>query len=68
VADALGIPLSHVRESSDATAITLTVGTDWRTGDAYPKTADPTEAPDTAAVLNGEKDDACMDVQPGFTW
>ncbi|MFG2886455.1 LCP family protein [Streptomyces sp. NPDC048297] len=68
VARALGIPLSHVHESADATAITLTVGTDWRTGGTYPKTEAPTKAPDTAAVLNGEKDDACMDIQPGYTW
>ncbi|MGW0992222.1 LCP family protein [Streptomyces sp. NPDC002523] len=68
VAEALGVPLSHVRESADTTAITLTVGTDWRAGDSYPRTESPTRAPDTAAVLNGEKDDACMDVQPGYTW
>ncbi|MEW2253899.1 LCP family protein [Streptomyces sp. NPDC047869] len=68
VAKALGIPAPQVRASTDVTGVTLTVGADWRTGATYPKSAAPTEAPESAAVLNGGKTDACMPVQPGFTW
>ncbi|MEU1401720.1 LCP family protein [Streptomyces sp. NPDC005728] len=68
VAEALGIPLSQVRRSTDVSGVTLIVGADWRTGDTYPKSKSPTKAPDTAAVLPGNKEDACMEVQKGFTW
>ncbi|MGV9405042.1 LCP family protein [Streptomyces sp. NPDC003667] len=68
VAKALGIPLTQVRVSADVTGVTLTVGADWRTGATYPKSAAPAKAPESAAVLNGDKTDACMPVQPGFTW
>ncbi|MEV7689463.1 LCP family protein [Streptomyces bungoensis] len=68
VAAALGIPLKQVRRSAGVTGITLAVGADWPTGATYPKTKSPTTAPSSAAVLNGAKDDACMPVQPGFTW
>ncbi|MEU9475251.1 LCP family protein [Streptomyces sp. NPDC048191] len=68
VAKALGIPLKQVRKSTDVSGVTLLVGADWRTGTAYKAPAQPTKAPSTAAVLNGDKKDACMPVQPGFTW
>ncbi|MFE3635011.1 LCP family protein [Streptomyces sp. NPDC059168] len=68
VAQALGIPLPQVRPSADVKGVTLTVGADWRTGGSYPKPAAPAKAPESAAVLNGGKTDACMPVQPGFTW
>ncbi|MFJ9731308.1 LCP family protein [Streptomyces sp. NPDC101171] len=68
VAKALGIPLTQVRPSTDVKGVTLTVGADWRSGGAYPKSAAPARAPESAAVLNGGKTDACMPVQPGFTW
>ncbi|MDO0927399.1 LCP family protein [Streptomyces sp. TG1A-8] len=68
VAKAIGLPLDSVRRSTDVSGIVLTVGADWRTGDAYPASAEPTRAPETAAVLNGDKKDACMEVQQGFTW
>ncbi|MFE1878719.1 LCP family protein [Streptomyces diastatochromogenes] len=68
VAKALGVPLSQVRRSTDVSGVTLIVGADWRTGDTYPKTKSPTKAPESAAVLPGDKEDACMEVQKGFTW
>jgi LCP family protein required for cell wall assembly len=68
VAKAVGVPLSSVRKSTDVSGVTLIVGADWRTGDTYPVSAKPTKAPASAAVLSGDKTDACMDVQKGFTW
>ncbi|WP_434098932.1 LCP family protein [Streptomyces xantholiticus] len=70
VAKSLGIPLSSVKKSTDATGIQLIVGADWREGDAYPKSAARTDnkTPDTANVLQGDDEGACMPVQKGFTW
>ncbi|MFI5680901.1 LCP family protein [Streptomyces cellulosae] len=68
VAKALGVPVDSVRRSTDVSGVTLIVGADWRTGNTYRASAQPTKAPDSAAVLNGGKEDACMDVQKGFTW
>ncbi|MEU4150716.1 LCP family protein [Streptomyces sp. NPDC026659] len=67
VADALHIPLKRARQSDDVQGVTLVVGADWRTGDTFPKPK-PKKVPESAAVLNGEKADACMDIQQGFTW
>jgi LCP family protein required for cell wall assembly len=68
VAKALGIPLNHVHRSTDVSGVTLVVGADWRTGDTYPKKQTPDKPPASAAILAGDKDDACMPVQKGFTW
>ncbi|MFF3291850.1 LCP family protein [Streptomyces sp. NPDC003023] len=70
VAKALGIPAGSVKRSTDATGIQLIVGADWREGDAYPKSSGKTDdkTPDTANILQGDKDDACMPVQEGYTW
>lgn len=68
MAKALGVPLKQVRKSTDVSGVTLVVGADWRTGDAYKAAAEPTAAPSSAAVLHGDKKDACMPVQKGFTW
>ncbi len=70
VAKALGIPLSSVKKSTDVTGITLTVGADWREGDAFPKAAPKQDdkAPESARPLNGADDSECMEVQEGFTW
>ncbi|MGW0766071.1 LCP family protein [Streptomyces sp. NPDC002676] len=68
LAKALGVPLGQVRQSTDVSGVTLVVGSDWRTGTAYQAAKKPTKAPDSAAVLPGDKTDACMDVQKGFTW
>ncbi|MFD4699616.1 LCP family protein [Streptomyces niveus] len=70
VAKSLGIPVSSVKKSTDVSGVTLVVGADWRTGDAYPKSAakDEDKTPDTARALNGADEGQCMEVQPGFTW
>ncbi|MFB7467634.1 LCP family protein [Streptomyces sp. NPDC056224] len=69
VATALGLPASSVQKSDEVPGITLFVGKDWRTGDApTPPPAAPTKAPDSAHALNGDNDQACMPIQPGFTW
>ncbi|MEU4090723.1 LCP family protein [Streptomyces aureus] len=67
-AKALGVPFTSVLRSTDVSGVTLIVGSDWRTGDSYPGSAKPTKAPESSAALNGDKDDACMEVQKGFTW
>lgn len=70
IAEALNIPLSSVRQSTAVSGVTLVVGADWREGTAY--TAKPAEeddkTPETAEVLNGADDSACMHVGRGFTW
>lgn len=68
VAKSLGIPASSVKQSTDVSGVTLVVGADWREGTTYkaPKTDDTT--PDTAKALNGADDEACMKVDPAFTW
>ncbi|MEW2159530.1 LCP family protein [Streptomyces sp. NPDC007189] len=68
VAKALGIPLKQVHKSTDVSGVTLIVGSDWRTGTAYKPPTGPTKAPSSSAALNGDKKDACMEVQKGFTW
>lgn len=78
VAKALGLPDSAVRSSKSVTKVTLVVGSDWRTGTTYPKTAGssgtgaPGKAPDTSSALNGADTSACMKVNvfPGahYVW
>ncbi|MFF8959030.1 LCP family protein [Streptomyces sp. NPDC014894] len=68
VAEALGIPASAVRKSTDVTGIALTVGSDWRTGDSFPRPSDDNKTPTSAEALNGGDTEACMKVQPGFGW
>lgn len=63
IAEALGMPTSAVKVSTDVETLTLTVGSDWRTGQTYPKKAADDDDPlkGTEAV-NGSQEDACMDV------
>ncbi|MFI1830902.1 LCP family protein [Streptomyces sp. NPDC020412] len=75
VAKALGIPLTAVKKAapgSGASGITLIVGADWRTGDAFPqpkpKATGDDKAPEAANPLSGDDEGACMPIQPGFTW
>lgn len=72
LAKALGLPTSAVKESSSAEGIRLVVGNDWRTGDTYPKAAggqqDADKAPQSADTLNGEDSEACMKVNPSYTF
>lgn len=68
VAKSLGIPLSSVKRSTEVTGVTLVVGADWREGTAYRPPVEDDTTPDTADVLNGANDKACMHVNPSFTW
>ncbi|MDI3390235.1 LCP family protein [Streptomyces sp. B-S-A8] len=69
VAKSLGLPLSSVEESREVTGVTLYVGADWRTGDVPPKPAPKDDrTPESADPMNGADDDACMHVNPNFTW
>ncbi|MFH9016271.1 LCP family protein [Streptomyces sp. NPDC017943] len=68
VAKALGIPLGSVKRSTDVSGVTLVVGADWRTGDAYEAPERSDRTPESAQALNGADDKACMKVSPGFTW
>ncbi|MFF8260385.1 LCP family protein [Streptomyces virginiae] len=69
VATALGLPAASVQKSDQVAGIVVFVGKDWRSGGtpAAPAPA-PTKAPDSAHALNGDNDQACMPIQPGFTW
>ncbi|MGW4202903.1 LCP family protein [Streptomyces sp. NPDC004726] len=73
VAKALGIPLTSVKKAENshgAAGITLTVGSDWREGNAFPKrTAEKDDkTPETANPLAGDDKKACMPIQPGFSF
>ncbi|MFE9726633.1 LCP family protein [Streptomyces sp. NPDC005794] len=68
VAKALGIPVSQVKRSTEVSGIVLTVGADWREDEAYPAKAAEEKTPDSANPLNGADEQACMEVNPSFTW
>ncbi|MGW1184730.1 LCP family protein [Streptomyces drozdowiczii] len=63
VAKALGLPTSAVKDTPDGAGLTLTVGSDWRTGSEAPKTVDDDSDPlEGTEAVNGAKTDDCMDV------
>ncbi|MEI7032489.1 LCP family protein [Streptomyces pratensis] len=66
-AKALGIPLTQVKKSTDVSGISLVVGADWREGEAYPVPEGQEKTPESAGALNGEEE-ACMKVNPAYTW
>ncbi|WP_374215205.1 LCP family protein, partial [Streptomyces longispororuber] len=69
VAKSLGIPLSSVKKSTDVTGVTLVVGADWRTGNAYPKkSVDEDKVLDKEQTQNGADDSTCMKVEQGYSW
>ncbi|MFI6879401.1 LCP family protein [Streptomyces sp. NPDC050400] len=69
VAKSLGIPLSSVKKSTDVTGVTLVVGADWRTGNAYPKkSVDDDKVLDKEQTQNGADDSKCMKVEQGYSW
>lgn len=68
VAKALGIPVSQVKKSTDASGIVLSVGADWREDGAYPAKDTEEKTPTSANPLNGANEKACMHVNPSFTW
>ncbi|MFI1112775.1 LCP family protein [Streptomyces physcomitrii] len=78
VAKKLGIPADAVERSTAVSGVTLVVGADWREGDRYQAPeggadgkgggADDDRTPESADALNGSDKDACMHVDPNFTW
>ncbi|MFF5371121.1 LCP family protein [Streptomyces sp. NPDC013187] len=68
VAKAVGVPSSQVRATDDVTT-TLTIGSDWREGSAYPKQKAPEagDLPDSADALTADKTE-CMDVYKPYQW
>lgn len=68
VAKALGIPTSSVEKSTNVSGVTLVVGADWREGTTYKAEVEDNTIPDTAEALNGANDEACMHVNPNYTW
>ncbi|MFI8948415.1 LCP family protein [Streptomyces sp. NPDC053750] len=68
IAKALGVPASSVQRSTDVSGVTLVVGADWREGTAYKAPASDDSTPESAEALNGADDEACMHVNPAFTW
>ncbi|MBD9734290.1 LCP family protein [Streptomyces sp. H28] len=68
VAEALGIPSSAVKRSTEVSGVTLVVGADWREGDTYRAPEEDDSTPDSAQPLNGADDSACMKVNPAFSW
>ncbi|WP_217242522.1 LCP family protein [Streptomyces sp. AC555_RSS877] len=68
VATSLGIPAGSVERSTDVSGVTLVVGADWRDGTTYKAPEKDDRTPESAQALNGADEDACMHVNPGFTW
>nr|WSX79192.1 LCP family protein [Streptomyces sp. NBC_00899] len=69
VAKALKIPVSNVKPSATAKAVTLTVGADWKEGTDYSTTL-PKQGgvPKSADSLNGADTTGCMPIQPIYRW
>lgn len=62
IAKALSMPTSTVKEAPDGAELTLTVGSDWRTGSTFPKAAaDDSDPLEGTEAVNGAKA-GCMDV------
>ncbi|MFF9486760.1 LCP family protein [Streptomyces sp. NPDC014676] len=70
VAEALGIPASATRKSTDVSGITVDIGADWRTGTSYPRQRKPEagDLPDSSDALNGSETGTCMDVYKPYRW
>ncbi|MFF9780374.1 LCP family protein [Streptomyces sp. NPDC013978] len=68
VAEALGIPLRQVEKSTNVSGVTLVVGADWREGKTYKAEKEDDKTPESADALNGANKEACMKVNPAFTW
>ncbi|WP_151774528.1 LCP family protein [Streptomyces abyssomicinicus] len=70
VAESLGIPASSVKKSADVNGVTLTVGADWREGDAYPKenVLEEGDLPESAGAQNGEEKNCMKVAEDIYTW
>jgi LCP family protein required for cell wall assembly len=69
VAKVFKIPAADVKPSTSVPNITLTVGSDWRTGLDFGKTAPKAgSVPSTAQALNGADDSKCMPVYRPYVY
>ncbi|UUS31387.1 MULTISPECIES: LCP family protein [Streptomyces] len=70
VAKAIGLPATAVRAVDGGDGPTLTIGADWREGEAFPKQQDPKagDLPDDAENSNGADTKACMEVYQPYRW
>ncbi|WP_330458196.1 LCP family protein [Streptomyces sp. NBC_00820] len=70
VAKALGIPASSVKKSTGVSGVTVTVGSDWRTGSSYPKQTKPKagDVPSNSDAINGADESQCMPVYKPYRW
>ncbi|MER5214710.1 LCP family protein [Streptomyces sp. NPDC002838] len=68
VAKSLGIPASSLQRTTDVSGVTLVVGADWREGTTYKASQEDDKTPESAEALNGADEEACMHVNPAFTW
>ncbi|MFF3487655.1 LCP family protein [Streptomyces sp. NPDC002701] len=69
VARAVGVPSGQVRATADVVTTTLTIGSDWREGTAYPKQSTPRagDLPESADALNGAQK-GCMPVYAPYRY
>ncbi|MFF1448847.1 LCP family protein [Streptomyces sp. NPDC058274] len=68
IAKSLGVPFSAVEKSTNVSGVTLVVGADWREGNTYTPPEDNDKTPKSADALNGSDTEACMHVDPDYTW
>ncbi|MCP9975577.1 LCP family protein [Streptomyces somaliensis] len=70
VAEAVGLPADAVRAAGDVDGLRLTVGDDWREGEAFPERKRPEagDLPPDAENSNGADAGACMDVYEPYRW
>jgi hypothetical protein len=70
VAEALGIPASATRKSTDVSGVTVDIGADWRSGTLYPqrKKSAAGDLPAGSDALNGSETGTCMDVYKPYRW
>ncbi|MFE1290408.1 LCP family protein [Streptomyces sp. NPDC058751] len=68
VAKALGMSTHAVEKSADVSGVTLVVGADWRDGTTYEAPEEDDSAPESAKLDKGSDTEACMHVDPHYTW
>lgn len=68
VAKSMGIPASQVKKSTEVSGVTLVVGADWRTGDAYPKPKPKKVDPNATEASTASDENNCMDIYKPYVW
>ncbi|PBC63187.1 transcriptional regulator [Streptomyces sp. Tue6028] len=68
LAKALGVPSKAVEKSADVSGVTLVVGADWRDGSTYKAPKDDDSMPSSAKLDKGSDTEACMHVDPAYSW